>query len=257
MGLNLGRQETEVALLKDSPTFGLNVSLLVLIDATIILACVLFLCIRYASSYDAHNYESQIDVFETSQINDIPYTAPTISWEFDPAQDLQTPELPTGCEAVAASTLLRMNGVDVTKFDVADAMPKSSTREFVNAFWGDPYSSYGFTCMSPCIGSTLEQFVDSSQYQIVVSKGTSLTSLPYPCEIWVTMYMNEIRWTQYEEDGYKLPYNPHCIVVTNIDIENNLVYCVDPLVGETSYSLDTVESIYNSLGQQAVWINRL
>ena len=79
---------------------------------------------------------------------------------FDEKQDLQMPELPTGCEATALGTLLRMNGVNVTKFDVADAMPKSNGSDFVYSFWGNPYSATdGWACMAPCSVITANKFL--------------------------------------------------------------------------------------------------
>ena len=48
------------------------------------------------------------------------------------AADMQLPELPTGCEATAIATLLRLNGVDASKTDIADVMPKSDT-DFVHS----------------------------------------------------------------------------------------------------------------------------
>ena len=230
-----------------------------ILGAIIALLSSAFLILVFIATSSATSTDNKTpeEAFYLSQINDILYTPFTSTWEFDESQDLQTPELPTGCEATAASTLLRMHGIVATKFDVADAMPKSSTGEFVDAFWGDPYTPYGWACMAPCIGTTLKQFLDESQYEVVVSNGKSITNLTYPCQIWVTMYMEDVQWTSYQEDGYKLPYNPHCIIIISIDGQDNSVHCVDPLVGELDYSLDLVESLYDQLGQQAVWINKL
>lgn len=172
---------------------------------------------------------------------------------FDEKQDLQMPELPTGCEATALGTLLRMNGVNVTKFDVADAMPKSDGSDFVYSFWGNPYSATdGWACMAPCSVITANKFLKNSDKIAVEYTGTNLMDLKFPSAVWVTMYLNDPVPSNYESNGYRLFSNPHCVVVTKIDDEN--VYVIDPLVGETSYPLSKFENIYNTLGSQAVYI---
>lgn len=172
---------------------------------------------------------------------------------FDEEQDLQMPELPTGCEATALGTLLRMNGVSVTKFDVADAMPKNTNGDFVYSFWGNPYSSTdGWACMAPCSVITANKFLKKTNKKAAEYTGTKLTELPLPSVVWVTMYLNDPLRTNYESDGYRLFRNPHCVVVTSIDDKN--VHVIDPLVGETAYLLPKFENIYNILGCQAVYI---
>lgn len=172
---------------------------------------------------------------------------------FDEKQDLQMPELPTGCEATALGTLLRMNGVNVTKFDVADAMPKSDGSDFVYSFWGNPYSATdGWSCMAPCSVITANKFLKNSNKVAVEYTGTNLTDLKLPSAVWVTMYLNDPMPSNYESNGYRLFRNPHCVVVTKID--DGTVYVIDPLVGETSCPLSRFENIYNTLGSQAVCI---
>lgn len=182
----------------------------------------------------------------------ISYDKPA-KYVFDEKQDLQMPELPTGCEATALGTLLRMNGVNVTKFDVADAMPRSTSGKFVYTFWGNPYSSTdGWACMAPCSVITANMFLNEKYKKAVEYTGTDLADLPLPSAVWVTMYLNNPLPSNYESNGYRLFRNPHCVVVTKIDDEN--VYVIDPLVGETSYQLSKFEDIYNTLGSQAVYI---
>lgn len=174
-------------------------------------------------------------------------------YTFDEKQDLQMPELPTGCEATALGTLLRMNGINVTKFDVADAMPKSTSGDFVYSFWGNPYSSTdGWACMAPCSVITANKFLKKTNKKAVEYTGTKLTDLQLPSAVWVTMYLKDPLRTDYESNGYRLFRNPHCVVVTSIDDDN--VYVIDPLVGETSYPLSKFENVYNILGCQAVYI---
>lgn len=166
-------------------------------------------------------------------------------------EDLQLPELPTGCEATALSILLRMNGVEVTKTQVADAMPKGD--DFVNQFWGDPYSKYGWACMAPCSVDTANMFLKGTGKAVGDYTGTSLTHLPLPCAIWVTIDMEEAIPSSYEKDGYTLMENPHCLVVT--DVNDVFVTTIDPLKGEVEYPFSKIERVYKQLGSQAIYIN--
>lgn len=164
--------------------------------------------------------------------------------------DLQNPELPTGCEATALSILLRMNGVNATKFDVADAMPKGT--DFVNQFWGDPYSMSGWACMAPCSVATASMFLADTGKIVVDLTGTELSELPTPCAIWVTIGTEDAVPSKYEKDGYVLMQNPHCLVVT--DINDDTVSTIDPLEGRVEYPRGQFEKVYKSLGSQAIYI---
>lgn len=176
-----------------------------------------------------------------------------VKYVFDEKQDLQMPELPTGCEATALGTLLRMNGVNVTKFDVADAMPKSDGSDFVYSFWGNPYSATdGWACMAPCSVITANKFLKNSNKVAVEYTGTDLTDLKFPSAVWVTMYLNDPLPSNYESNGYRLFRNPHCVVVTRIELDS--VYVIDPLVGEVAYPLERFNIVYKELGCQAVCI---
>lgn len=198
------------------------------------------------------NSARQNTVVEHDVETPILYDKPT-KYVFDEKQDLQMPELPTGCEATALGTLLRMNGVNVTKFDVADAMPKSDGSDFVYAFWGNPYSATdGWACMAPCSVITANKFLKDTNKVAVEYTGTNLTDLKFPSAVWVTMYLNDPQPSNYESNGYRLFRNPHCVVVTRIELDS--VYVIDPLVGEVAYPLERFNSVYKELGCQAVCI---
>lgn len=198
------------------------------------------------------NSARQNTVVEYDVETPILYDKPA-KYVFDEKQDLQMPELPTGCEATALGTLLRMNGVDVTKFDVADAMPKSDGSDFVYSFWGNPYSATdGWACMAPCSVITANKFLKDTNKVAVEYTGTDLTDLKFPSAVWVTMYLNYPQPSNYESNGYRLFRNPHCVVVTRIELDS--VYVIDPLVGEVAYPLERFNSVYKELGCQAVCI---
>lgn len=222
-----------------------RINKVIAIFAVVILASFMIMFVSCNSAQQ--NTVAEHDV-ETPILYDKP-----VKYVFDEKQDLQMPELPTGCEATALGTLLRMNGVNVTKFDVADAMPKSDGSDFVYSFWGNPYSATdGWACMAPCSVITANKFLKNSNKVAVEYTGTDLTDLKFPSAVWVTMYLNDPLPSNYESNGYRLFRNPHCVVVTRIELDS--VYVIDPLVGEVAYPLERFNSVYKELGCQAVCI---
>lgn len=222
-----------------------RINKVIAIFAVVILASFMIMFVSCNSAQQ--NTVTEHDV-ETLILYDKP-----VKYVFDEKQDLQMPELPTGCEATALGTLLRMNGVNVTKFDVADAMPKSDGSDFVYSFWGNPYSATdGWACMAPCSVITANKFLKNSNKVAVEYTGTDLTDLKFPSAVWITMYLNDPQPSNYESNGYRLFRNPHCVVVTRIELDS--VYVIDPLVGEVVYPLERFNIVYKELGCQAVCI---
>ena len=222
-----------------------RVNKVIAIFAVVVLAS--FMIVFTSCSSEQPNVAIEHDV-ETPILYDKP-----AEYVFDEKQDLQMPELPTGCEATALGTLLRMNGVNVTKFDVANAMPKSDGSDFVYSFWGNPYSATdGWACMAPCSVITANKFLKNSNKIAVEYTGTDLMDLKFPSAVWVTMYLNDPLPSNYESNGYRLFRNPHCVVVDRIELDS--VYVIDPLVGEVAYPLERFNNVYKELGCQAVCI---
>lgn len=185
-------------------------------------------------------------------IDDIDY-----EWQYDAKQDMQLPELSSGSEATAASTLIRkVTGKYVTKTEVADVMPKSSW-DFVNCFLGDPYSKKGYTCWAPCVEATIEKLLPEG-YVAEDTTGTDFADIVIPSYVYVTEGLEDPVW--YSEDselgnGYKIAHNCHAMVVLGFDIQEDKVKVVDPLVkGVTYYSYEQMERIYNEMGKQSVTI---
>lgn len=175
-------------------------------------------------------------------------------WIFDYGEDMQLPELPTGCEATAGSTMARMNGILLSKETVADAMPKSSS-DFVYSFLGSPYSYNGWSCSAPCLTSTLNNLIDNTEFAAVNLTGSTLEDLPVPSCVWITVDLVQPDEAIKTKDGYGLFKDAHCVVLRYI--KNNEAIVIDPLAGDREYPLDTFESVYNALGRQAVYIKTL
>lgn len=183
----------------------------------------------------------------TMEVNDKPHV-----FIFNYQKDMQYPELPTGCEATAVSTLLRMHGYNVSKTEVADAMPKSDW-DFVDCFWGDPYEETGGACMSPCAAATANLFLDDGAEAIAVRSTLGELDLEggLPACVWVTINLEEPRATR-KLNGFTCYTPSHCVVVRKI--ENGTVYCYDPLSGVVDYPLELFKKRYEQLGSQAVFI---
>lgn len=173
--------------------------------------------------------------------------------EIDPAQDLQMPELPTGCEATALSTMLRLNGVQVTKTEVADAMPKSGT-DFVHSFLGDPYAENGGCCMAPCSAETARTFLVGAGLMAYETEGRDLSTLPLPCVVWTTIDLEQPQGPIKTQGAYSMFYPSHCVTVTGIT--GDTVKTIDPLKGFADYPFDKFEDVYEQMGAQAVYIGR-
>lgn len=167
-------------------------------------------------------------------------------------EDMQLPELPTGCEATALSTLLRMTGVQVTKTEVADAMPKSGT-DFVYSFLGDPYEETGGCCMAPCSAATARGFLGDGM-EAYETEGCDLAELRLPCVVWVTIGLAEPQGPIKTQGAYSMYYPSHCVTV--IDISGGMVKTIDPLKGFTDYPLEQFERVYEQVGAQAVYIGK-
>lgn len=169
------------------------------------------------------------------------------------AADMQLPELPTGCEATAIATLLRLNGVDASKTDVADAMPKSDT-DFVHSFLGDPYSENGGCCMAPCAVETMREFLIGRSLIGYETEGYDLADLPMPCVVWVTIDLAEPQGPLKAQGAYEMFYPSHCVTV--LGINDDTVRTIDPLKGYAEYPRDKFEHVYSAVGKQAVYVGK-
>ena len=182
---------------------------------------------------------------------------------------LQKPELPTGCEVTALCTLLNYLGFSIDKeilFD--DFMPHTSNADctFDDKYIGDPRADNGFGCNAPVVAETAENYLKSvnSDMRVMNLTGTPFRELFYqieqgrPVVIWGSVNMRDVTFKLRRtiQDGREAWFATleHCLVLTGYDINNGIVYVCDPLKGNTEYSLERAESVYDQMGQQAVII---
>lgn len=196
-----------------------------------------------------------------------PYFFSTIQLNIDPI--LQYPELPTGCEVTALTTVLWYYGLDVDKVYLAEEfLPKGTVGEVApsDAFIGNPASPHGYGCYAPVIKTTAEKYLSSliwlkEDMTVQDITGTPLNELEQyivdgvPVLIWASMDMIETRrnegWNINGETVYWI-YNEHCLVL--IGFTDTEYIFADPLNGIMSYEKGLVNQRYGELGQQAVVI---
>ncbi|MCM1006963.1 MAG: C39 family peptidase [Ruminococcus flavefaciens] len=183
---------------------------------------------------------------------------------------LQEPELPTGCEITSLAEVLNYHGFIIDKEELCDNfMPVDyeGSATMNQAYIGDPRSTNGFGCYSPVIvKSAYEYFesIDSPCYAVDLS-GTDFRDLFYqvcqgrPVIVWATMYLTEsdffdYLWTSANGEDMTFNYYQHCMAIYGYDLTEGIVYAGDPLVGNTTYSIDAFERIYDIMGKQAVVI---
>ena len=235
------------------------------------------------SSYDEHDTSSASDKNDTDsseqdenskEDNDINKNTKLINVN----NIMQYPELPTGCETTALTTLLSYLGFSVDKLTIArDYLPKLDFywegdeycgADFRTTFAGDPESEYSYGCYAPCIVTAANNYLEDigSALRATDMTGTDFESLltdyidnDQPVLIWVTSSDlhetqltsvwktpagDEVQWVAYE----------HCVVLTGYDLDAQRIYVSDPLVGNTDYDLSKIRQRYIDMGQQCVAI---
>ena len=231
-------------------------------------------CIRTYNTYNSQNNLSS-KVIASATVKGGLYDNKTISV----TNILQNPQLPTGCEVTSLTILLNHYGYNVDKLTMARTyLPqqsfywKNGTRygaDLNTAFAGNPESSYSYGCYSGCIELTANKYFAAvgASRRAHTNNGQELETLlqnyinyDKPVLIWITSdnlipaYYTD---TWYTPSGTLVRWlaNEHCVVLTGYDNVNKLVYVADPLVGNTSYSLETLKLRYNQLGKQSVYFD--
>lgn len=167
--------------------------------------------------------------------------------------DLQYPDYPSCSEGVAGATLLRLNGVDVKTEEFISKLPTSDS-DYIYHFLGDPRSSDGGTILAPGLMSYLNTYLDNTK-QAVLMKDADFNSLPVPCLLYVTTSLHRPEFTGEEKDGYKLASNTH--VVTLVSKGEDKCGIIDPMVGLIECDRKGLESRYDEMGRQAIYIERM
>ena len=171
---------------------------------------------------------------------------------------LQNPELPTGCEITALTTVLNYLGYNVDKLTMADYyLDKGKMGEVspYKAFVGNPRDEDSCGAFAPVLVNSATKYLKSQRsymnvYNITGAEYNELLDYVddgHPVLVWETMYMKE----------------PYESCTWNIDGENIMVLIgytqstyimADPLRGICEYDKELVETRYKSMGKQAIVI---
>lgn len=189
---------------------------------------------------------------------------------------LQEPELPTGCEVTSLTMLINYYGFKVSKTYLADLMPKFQFyyfngeligADFLTDFPGDPYTSYGYGCYTPCMVTTAENYftdIGKNEWKLKDITGSDIDTLysyiaqGKPVMVWATMGMI----ASVEGKSWKTPSgrvvtwrsNEHCLVLTGYDKNKGIVYMNDPMKGKVTYSASLFQKRYEEMGKHAAII---
>ncbi|MDO4622559.1 MAG: C39 family peptidase [Eubacteriales bacterium] len=177
----------------------------------------------------------------------------------------QEPELPTGCESVALTIVLKSLGYDLEKTTVADNYLARGDNMAI-AYCGNPYSYAGAGAFPPAIVKAANKFLrekESSKRAYNIS-GASLEDLydyirdGYPIILWHTTFMGSTFQTggsyPYRGMTYSWYANEHCLVLYGYDKAKNTVLLSDPMAGLVERDADAFQQIYDTIGKYAVVI---
>ncbi len=179
---------------------------------------------------------------------------------------LQYPELPTGCESVALTILLKYHGFyEIEKTTIADEyLPYSSN--FAEGFEGDPRAENGGGCYAPAIALAARRYLDAHGSDLEVKDITGSTpeeiyrllEQEKPVLIWTTMYFSDSIpsgvYASFNGKEYEWKFNEHCVVLTGYDTSAGTVEVNDPLEGKVTRDAQRFWSLYEDMGSMAVVI---
>jgi uncharacterized protein YvpB len=175
---------------------------------------------------------------------------------------LQSPQLPTGCESVALTNALRYWGFNLDKTTIANRWLPYGSNGVYN-FIGNPHNSSGWIICAPGIANTARRYLDSkkSDLKVKVYHGTSLKELRHyldegcPVIVWATDRMRSPGPTRAYRSGYALRGNTHTMVLAGYNPKKGTYYLADSISGEVWRDAKRFESLFNSMGKQAVVIS--
>lgn len=172
-----------------------------------------------------------------------------------PGDMMQMPDYPAGCEIVSLINTVKAFGVYLT-FEEAYQCFDISINDFVNAWWGDPYTVGA--AYPPAMTNALNRALDGTPYHAVnLSFGTIEDIFEYVKHgglivAWFTTDYEQPRFTDWVIQEYRMYQNEHCIVV--YDISGGEVKFMDPLQGNMSMDVSEWKSIWTACGTLTVGV---
>lgn len=181
---------------------------------------------------------------------------------------MQLPQLKTGCEATALTTVLNYHGFPVKKTTIVDQYMPIRRKGFGNinqTFLGNPYG-VGMGIYPPGLRKTANRYLEKKNTKLRAYdiSGSSITAIcdnvakGNPVCVWVTCNINKkpqthIRWT-YKGKKYSFSYDEHCVAVIGFNRKKDTVIVANPLNGICSYPRKTFAKRYKEMGKRALVI---
>lgn len=193
----------------------------------------------------------------------------------------QTKDFPTGCESVAAVSLMNYFGIEITPDEFIDSCLAIGNYPYYDeygvmhgedpnkVFIGDPRSESGYGCYSPVIISAMEAALPKGyRARALDSESISLESLcteyvakDQPVIIWATMEMKKAEngrsWLLPDGSEFTFIRPEHCLILIGYDEE--YYYFSDSMSEEavTAYPKQACEAAFEAMGRQAVVIEKI
>lgn len=178
---------------------------------------------------------------------------------------LQNPELPTGCESVSLTALLKYYGFsDLDKSYIADNYLIYSDGDSKYGFTGNPHSTKAGGCFQNTIQQTANNFLSDRNSNLIAldMSGIDLNNIyslldnDTPLLMWTTISMKEPSIDQ--SDNYMGDYTfyryEHCVVVYGYNLQDNVFYVMDPIDGLVERNINNFYNIFCKIGKYAMII---
>lgn len=187
----------------------------------------------------------------------------------------QYPNLPTGCESVAATMVLNYLGSEITPEEFAyNWLSFSESFYYLDGtlygpnpnevFAGNPFTNNSYGCFSNVIINAINNHTNEYTAKSITNMTLEELCKEYidknkPLLIWATMSMKESysgdAW--YFEDGSYFTWTAgeHCLVL--VGYSDEYYFLNDPMSGSTvAYEKEVVEKRFSELNSQAVYIQK-
>lgn len=180
---------------------------------------------------------------------------------------LQYPELPTGCESVALTAVLRYHGFLLGKTEIAEDYMLYSDDDLMKGYVGDPFGEEnGAAIYPPALTETAAVYLTekASALTAVNTMGASaqelyrLVEAGCPVAVWYTEGgcdpMMTDDWYPYNGKDYYWYENEHCVVLCGYDLQQSTVTLMDPLQGLIEEDAENFAAVYDETGRMSMTI---
>lgn len=242
---------------------GLYILLLIIICVLFILFGFNYACTHFSTKDNANSLPKK----EIKIVNDNKTTnyVPDGYAKLNVEEILQNPELPTGCESVALTALLKYYGLsDLDKTYIADNYLIYSDGDSRYGFTGDPHDIKAGGCFQNTMQQVANNFLSDRNTNLIaldlsgidLNNIYSLLDNDAPLLMWTTISMQEpsIDVSNNYMGDYTFYKYEHCVVVYGYNLQNNVFYVMDPIDGLVERNIDDFYTIFSKIGKYAMVI---